>query len=912
MIMYVIFDTGDIFLMTFFDKIREKNKIIAILVKLQNSTLYPILFAFVCIISGVSGKEVYLPCIWLLTALVLFSGLFSDDFKVFLVPAIMIYYAIGFDVIDDYFFYADATLDSMTFDPSSLPHFIICVALIVAVLIWRIISSGLIKDIISKRGLFFWGIIAIDIALILNGIFSPHWKPINILYGLMIGAGLTIFYCIFLVLLSHSKNVISYACKTLVCAGIVVSVQTLIILIRLLMGDGLSIQDLLNGWISDNRLMLSLSWGLPTITGAVMALSIPAALYLARNCRFPIVSCSLALLFLVMSVVIDTRAAILFGGIAFFVGIIICCFKNKNKIQNRAFTISLFSIGLIATVVFLITADSPKETVLKIFDSLRLDFIFSENKSFTSIFGARAGIWLDGLKHFLSAPIFGVGFSLGRDTTNLYSYNIFDIMYHNVIIEFLGSMGIVGILAFLFHLKHGVEIAFRKFSWDRILVLFVPVLVLLMSLLDNFFFYPNFAIIYAVFLACAELMLEESRAKALNNINRVKKGEKPRVLFPYVEAGKGHIVPTHTVCEVFKKKYGDRVEVIESKFFTETENPDMEKTEKLFKKAVQKQNRSPVMSILCKIGNSIAGNAFALYALLSLSISGRKTNPLAVKHIEELNANVIYTAHWAIPYYVNQMKTPHPYTISFCPDVLSNGAFDVDCNNFLISNSIGYKKALKYRMYAGGNITQVPFPIRPETEIYRSPQKKKELRKALEIPESEFVVTLCDGGYGMARLEKTVKRLLKLREPMTIIALCGTNEALCEKLKQLSTPSEIRLIPIGFTQKVLDYICVADLFAGKSGANSMAEPAALGVPIIVTKCITYVERSIKDFYVRTLKGGLYIPSSRLAGNKIAYFAKHRDELKPFRNNLVSNPIASYDAEATADLIWQRVLEVSEK
>ena len=243
--------------------------------------------------------------------------------------------------------------------------------------------------------------------------------------------------------------------------------------------------------------------------------------------------------------------------------------------------------------------------------------------------------------------------------------------------------------------------------------------------------------------------------------------------------------------------------------------------------------------------------------------------------------------------------------------MLSNGAFDVDCNNFLISNSIGYKKVMRYRMYAGGNVNQVPFPIRPESEFYRSDDTKRALREKLGIPQDEFVVTLCDGGYGMARLEKTVRHLLKLEAPMTVIALCGMNESLCETLKSLTVPSGMRLIPLGFTDKVLEYVAIANVFVGKSGANSMAEPAALGVPIIVTKCSTYVERGIKDFYVHTLKGGLYIPSSRQAAKKIVYLSQNRSELDKFSNNLRSNPIASYDAEATADLIWDCVREVYE-
>ena len=897
--------------MTIFDKIRENNKIIAFLVRLQNSSFYPIFFAIICAISGVCGKEVYLPCIWFLTLTVVFAGLFTDDFKVFLVPALLLYYSIGFDVDPDYYTRYIQEAETPPFDQSSIYHFAICVVLILGVLVYRIITSGLLKDIVAKKGLFFWGIIAINVSLLLNGLFSPHWKPINLLYGALMGAGLLVFYCLFLVFLSHSKNVISYACKTLVCAGGIVVIQTLVLAIRLYMADFLWLVTNDGRVLGLNRNLFSLAWGVPTITGAVIAMSIPAALYLAYKGRYPFISCSAACVLLATSFFVGSRSSLAVGALAFVIGLIICCFKNKNKRHNRIFTLSLLSIGIVGVLVLLFASGDPMAMLRKIANTLRFNFIFDSDITFRDIFEERTDIWLGGLRDFLSAPIFGVGFSVGRDVSHMESYNVFDIMYHNVIIEFLGSTGIVGILAFLFHLKHGIELMFRKFSWDRIIVLMIPILILLMSLLDNFFFYPNFAIVYAVFIACAELMLEDSRRKALSRINKVKKGEKPRVLFPYIEAGKGHIVPTKTVCEIFKKKYGDKVCVIESNFFTETGDSDMQKTEKLFKKTVENQNRSPILSVLCKIGNAIGGNAFALYFLLSLSISGRKTNPLAVKHIEELNANVIYTAHWSIPYYVNQMKGNHPYTISFCPDVLSNGAFDVDSNNFLISNSIGYKKAMRYRMYAGGNITQVPFPIRPDINTYRNPQKKAELREKLGIKNDEFVVTLCDGGYGMARLEKTVRYLLAFNEPMTIIALCGMNKELHKKLSSLSTPSNIRLISVGFTDKVLEYISIADLFVGKSGANSMAEPAALGVPIIVTKCITYIERSIKNFYVHTLKGGLYIPSSRHAAKKIVFFSKNRSELEKYHLNLISNPIASYDAEATADLIWQRVIEISE-
>ena len=895
--------------MTIFDKLREKNKVAAFIDKLLNSGFYPALFAVICVISGTSNKDVYIPCIWILTFIVMFAGLFSKDLKVFAVPFIMFYYCIGLDVSEKYFTVVPYNNGTYLFDKSAYNHFIICGALCVLVLIYRLISDKLLKEVLLKRGIFFWGIIAIDVALLFNGAFTTYWRPINIVYGLMIGGILTVCYCLFLAILSHSKNSASYVCKTLIFTAFAIIAQLIIVFSKF--PRDIATTSIF-GFMFPVRNVLSLSWGLPTISAAIIALAIPAALYLARTGRFPLLSCSAALIFLASTVFINTRSAILFGGITFFIGIILCCFKNKNRIYNRIFALSLFGLGICAVLYFLLRNGDPKAVIEKTIDTLRFDFLLTDNSTFDDIFGARSKIWKEAIETYPSSPIFGTGFSLGRDMGYVKTYTVFDTMYHNVLIEFLCSMGLVGMIAFIFHMKHGVEVIVRKISAGRILILLVPIMVLAMSLLDNFFFFPNFIIIYAIFLACAEHLLELSRQKDLNYLNKVKKGRKPRVVFTYVEAGKGHIVPTKNVCEAFKAKYGDRAEIIESNFFSETGSKNMQKTEKLFEKAVQQQNRSPILSILCKIGNFLAGNVFARYVLLTLSRSGIKTNPLAVKHIAELDANVIYTAHWAIPYYVNQMAGPKPYTICFCPDVLSNGAFDIDCNNFLISTKKGYNQVLRSRMYAGGNVSLVPFPIRKERNEYLRPEKRAEIRKELEIGANDFVITLCDGGYGMARLEKTVKHLLRSPKPITVIALCGMNKPLFEKFKKISAPKHIRFIPVGFTEHALDYICIADLFIGKSGANSMAEPASLGVPIIVTKCITYIERGIKNYYVRNLKGALYIPNARLAAKKAIYFSQNKDKLNKYRKNLTSTTLANYDAEATADLIWQRVLEMQEE
>ena len=64
-----------------------------------------------------------------------------------------------------------------------------------------------------------------------------------------------------------------------------------------------------------------------------------------------------------------------------------------------------------------------------------------------------------------------------------------------------------------------------------------------------------------------------------------------KIVFPYVEAGMGHIMPLRSVAEVFKKKYGDKVEVVETYFFRDQKNVKAIKVEEDFVRQVKMHNR---------------------------------------------------------------------------------------------------------------------------------------------------------------------------------------------------------------------------------------------------------------------------------------------------------------------------------
>ena len=163
------------------EKLCEQSRIIKILVRAQNSVIYPIVFAALCVCSGLSDKTFYLPIMWILCGFVVFSALFSHDNKVFLVPMLMVYYSLGRD--GEHTLYDDLKMEYLqSFDSDAFIHICVCGIVMASAFIIRLIADGSVKRALQKRGICTWGILSLDIVLILNGIFSANYSPLNLTF----------------------------------------------------------------------------------------------------------------------------------------------------------------------------------------------------------------------------------------------------------------------------------------------------------------------------------------------------------------------------------------------------------------------------------------------------------------------------------------------------------------------------------------------------------------------------------------------------------------------------------------------------------------------------------------------------------------------------------------------------------
>ncbi len=375
--------------------------------------------------------------------------------------------------------------------------------------------------------------------------------------------------------------------------------------------------------------------------------------------------------------------------------------------------------------------------------------------------------------------------------------------------------------------------------------------------------------------------------------------KKIRVLFPYVEAGLGHIMPLMSIKEVFEKKYGSKCEVITCNFFKDSGDPYLKQYGQFLVNQVVNYNKHRNLGYFATINSEFWGTTLSSFTTMRL-IPGACASGIA--YMRELNPDVVFSTHWATNYYAEHVKNKDIFTISYCPDVVMNSLFRYKANLTLVASSIGYEKAMKRRKYNEDNLKRVPFLIR--NEAFNIPLDKIENRKNLNLPLDNFTITLMEGGYGIGKTEKICEELSKKHIKITIIPFCGKNEELFKKLSSLKTTEEVKLMPMAFTPNVLPYIASSDLFLGKSG-NCIAEPTFFGVPSIITNFATIIERDIGNYYINNVKCALKEFDVNKIVEMIESYVKNPSLLDELSKN-ARDYHDNFGAEYTADLIYQEI------
>lgn len=439
-----------------------------------DSYYFPAVYAVLVFLCSVLGWEI---AFFALTALaVVFICVFSRDSRPMLAFVFLTTYCISWKHTPQPPFSSDFFYDS------GVQTYLLCLGILLIVcMLFRFIVFPQDRNFFKESKLRL-GIALMVAALLLNGVFFGGYTIADLPFGLLIALSLFVFYIFFFHTMRTDENTVRYVAYIMVLASGVIFLQ----LAKIYIFDDIIVEG------SVNKDILVSGWGMSNNVGGMLGMLFPACFYMAvKSRRGGWAFYVLAFVFFGGVCLTLSRTSALVSGIVLVASAI---YLSISKSNIRKFVRIFNCVVLVGGIVFLIVMwDFIRELLAVYFDRG-----FSDSGRFF--------IWESGIKNFLRAPVFGVGFyePIAPD----WSYNIenwiFPDMYHNLFIQMLASCGIFGIIALCVHLVQVLFAIKKSPNTQSLFCLIIFAGIFGMSLLDNHIFHIFPAFIYSVFLLLSE------------------------------------------------------------------------------------------------------------------------------------------------------------------------------------------------------------------------------------------------------------------------------------------------------------------------------------------------------------------------------------------------------------------------
>ena len=129
----------------------------------------------------------------------------------------------------------------------------------------------------------------------------------------------------------------------------------------------------------------------------------------------------------------------------------------------------------------------------------------------------------------------------------------------------------------------------------------------------------------------------------------------------------------------------------------------------------------------------------------------------------------------------------------------------------------------------------------------RSGDERAALRRSLGVREDRFVVLLVGGGEGSGGIGRRAAAIVRRLPEVDVVAVCGRNRRLRQRLDRLAAGSGGRLTVTGFTRDMADWLRCCDLVVTKAGPGTIAEATCCGAPMVLTSHVPGQERGNTEF-----------------------------------------------------------------
>ncbi|HEX9961179.1 MAG TPA: glycosyltransferase [Pyrinomonadaceae bacterium] len=259
------------------------------------------------------------------------------------------------------------------------------------------------------------------------------------------------------------------------------------------------------------------------------------------------------------------------------------------------------------------------------------------------------------------------------------------------------------------------------------------------------------------------------------------------------------------------------------------------------------------------------------------------TQPL-VKMLREYQPDWIVCTHFLPAEIISDLKTKGKLN---CPQAIVVTDFDLHalwlCRNYeryfvALDETKFYLETLGF---PAEKISVTGIPIDP---LFAETKDKPEMREKYNLDADKPTIILSAGGFGVGRIEILLKSLQAIRQPVQILAMCGRNEELKNKLAQAPVANEnCRIVPVGFTTEMDEYMSASDLVVGKPGGLTTCEALAKGLIFVIVNPIPGQEERNSDHLLEN-GAGIRCNNPATLGYKVEQLLQDEERLNFMKAN----------------------------
>src|SRR5262245_52390595 len=220
-----------------------------------------------------------------------------------------------------------------------------------------------------------------------------------------------------------------------------------------------------------------------------------------------------------------------------------------------------------------------------------------------------------------------------------------------------------------------------------------------------------------------------------------------------------------------------------------------------------------------------------------------------VKMLQRERPDLIVCTHFLPAEMVSWMKAKRKL---HCPQVIVVTDFDVHamwlCHHYE-QYTVALDETREHMIKLGippEKVSTTGIPIDP---LFAETKDKAAMRAKLGLAADKTTILLSAGGFGVGPVEHIVTTLQELKHPAQIVAICGRNADLLERMQALAAKADAQaatLVPIGYTTAMDECMSAADVLVGKPGGLTTSEALAKGLLFLIVNPIPGQEERNSD------------------------------------------------------------------